>query len=47
MKTYLHKPVKILQFFLRGEIEKCLTQLQNDLEFPTIIQLQIKLSGTY
>ena len=25
MKTFIHKPMKILQFFSRGEIKKCLT----------------------
>ena len=25
IKTYLHKPIKIVQFLSRGEIQKCLT----------------------
>ena len=25
MKTYLHKPIKILEFLSRGKIQKCLT----------------------
>ena len=27
MKTYLDKPIKILQFLSRGKIQKCLTFL--------------------
>ena len=25
MKTYLHKPINMLQFLSRGKIQKCLT----------------------
>ena len=37
MKTYVHKPIKILQFLARGTIQKCLTQLRNILAFPPAI----------
>ena len=40
MKTCLHKPIKILQFLSRGEIQKFLTKLRNILAFSTISHLQ-------
>ena len=40
MKTYLHKPIKILQFLLRGKFQKSLTQLRNILVFLTTSHVQ-------
>ena len=39
MKTYLRKPIKILQFPSRGK-NKMLTELRNILAFSTISHLQ-------
>ena len=40
MKTYLYKPINILQFFSRGKIQKCLTSFRNILAFSVISHLQ-------
>ena len=45
IKTYLHKPIKIQQFFSSGKIQKLLTYLRNILPFSTIFIS--KLSRTY
>ena len=39
-KTYLHKPIMILQFLTPERIQKCLSLLQNILAFLTIHHLQ-------
>ena len=33
MRTYLYRPIKILQFLTPAKIQICLTQLQNILAF--------------
>ena len=40
-KTYLHKPIKILEFLAPARIQKCLTQLQNILAILAIQHLQV------
>ena len=40
MKTYLHRPIKILQFLTPARIQKCSKYLQNILAFLTIRRLQ-------
>ena len=40
IKPYLHRPIRILQFFTREGIQKNHTYLQNLLAFLTIRQLQ-------
>ena len=43
MKTYLHKLIKILQFFSRGGNQKFLSSLRNILTFSITSHLQAVL----
>ena len=44
MKTYLSKPINILQFLSRGKILKCLSQLQNILAFSAITHIPVGIN---
>ena len=44
MKTYLSKPINILQFLSRGKILKRLSQLQNILAFSAITHISVGIN---